>query len=104
MNRIQFVPPSIPLASPGPVSSGLRSKHFSISPILSPEGERLSGMLKLSLNVRKFCIIQPADIGWPTGNGKKRSCSQAQLGQATCLAVASFLSISCGPSYVRRLH
>ena len=26
--------------------------------------------------------------GWPTGNGKKQSCSQAQLGQATCLAVA----------------
>ena len=47
--------------------------------------------------------IQPADIGLPTGNGKKISCSQAQLGQATCLAVAYFLSIYCGPSYVRRL-
>ena len=34
-------------------------------------------------------IVQPADIGWPTGNGKKLSCSQAQLGQATCLAVAN---------------
>ena len=34
--------------------------------------------------------------GWPTGKGKKLSSSQAQLGQATCLAVASFLSISCG--------
>ena len=32
--------------------------------------------------------VQPADIGWPTGNGKKLSCRQAQLGQATCLAVA----------------
>ena len=32
--------------------------------------------------------VQPADIGWPTGNGKKVSCSQAQLGQATCLAVS----------------
>ena len=32
--------------------------------------------------------VQPADIGWPTGNGKKLICSQAQLGQATCLAVA----------------
>ena len=32
--------------------------------------------------------LQPADIGWPTGNGKKLSCSQAQLGQATCLAAA----------------
>ena len=34
------------------------------------------------------CTVQPADIGWPTGNGKKLSCSQAQLGQATCLAAA----------------
>ena len=48
--------------------------------------------------------IQPADIGLPTGNGKKLSCTQAQLGQATGLAFASFLSISCWPSYVRRLY
>ena len=34
--------------------------------------------------------------GWPTGNEKKVSSSQAQLGQATCLAVIYFLSISCG--------
>ena len=26
--------------------------------------------------------------GWPTGNGKKLSSCQTQLGQATCLAVA----------------
>ena len=26
--------------------------------------------------------------GWPTGNGKKLSSCQAQLAQATCLAVA----------------
>ena len=32
--------------------------------------------------------LQPADLGWPTGYGKKLSRSQAQLGQATCLAVA----------------
>ena len=32
--------------------------------------------------------VQPADIGLPTGNGKKLSCSQAQLDQAACLAVA----------------
>ena len=32
--------------------------------------------------------LQPADIGWPTGNGKKLSCSQALLGQATGLAIA----------------
>ena len=30
--------------------------------------------------------------------------SQAQLGQATCLAVAYFLSISCGPSWARALY
>ena len=47
--------------------------------------------------------LQPADIGWPTGNGKKLSSTQAQLGQTTCLVVASFLSISCKPSNVRRL-
>ena len=34
----------------------------------------------------------------PTRNGKKPSSSQAQLGLAKCLAVASFLSISCGQS------
>ena len=32
--------------------------------------------------------IQGGWGGWPTGNGKKLSSSQAQLGQATCLAVA----------------
>ena len=36
--------------------------------------------------------------GLPTGNGKKLSSSQTQLSQATCLAVAYFLSISCGSS------
>ena len=34
----------------------------------------------------------------------ERSCSQAQLGQATCLAVAYFLSISCGPSTPSALY
>ena len=42
--------------------------------------------------------VQCSCSGWPTGYGKKLSRSQAQLGQAKCLAVASFLSISCGPS------
>ena len=32
--------------------------------------------------------LPPADIGLPIGNGKKLSCSQAQLVQATGLAVA----------------
>ena len=42
--------------------------------------------------------VQCSWSGYPTGNGKKLSRSQAQLGQATCLAVAYFLSIFCGPS------
>ena len=41
-----------------------------------------------SSSLAKVSTVQPADIGWPTGNGKKLSCSQAQLGQATGLAVA----------------
>ena len=32
--------------------------------------------------------VQCSCSGWPTGNGKKLSSSQAQLGQTTCLAVA----------------
>ena len=32
--------------------------------------------------------LQCSCSGWPTGYGKKLSRSQAQLGQATCLAVA----------------
>ena len=33
-------------------------------------------------------VIQCPCSGWPTGSGKKLSRNQAQLGQATCLAVA----------------
>ena len=40
----------------------------------------------MSLNVVPQAV-QPADIGWPTGNRKKLSSTQAQLGQATCWAV-----------------
>ena len=32
--------------------------------------------------------VQPADIGWPTGNGKKLRRSLAQLGQAACMGAA----------------
>ena len=45
--------------------------------------------------------LQPADIGWPTENGKKLSNSQACCLAQLCLAPASFLSISCGSSFVR---
>ena len=39
--------------------------------------------------------IQSGYLGLNTVNGKKRSSIHAQLVQATCVAVASFLSISC---------
>ena len=55
-----------------------------------------NGMSRTTLSLELFgnrayshqLILQPADIGLPTVNGEKLSCSQAQLGQATCLAVA----------------
>ena len=37
---------------------------------------------------RFLVVVQGGWGGWPTGNGKKLSSCQAQLGQATCLAVA----------------
>ena len=42
--------------------------------------------------------------GWPTGNGKKLSSSQAQLGLATCLAVTYFLFISGATSAPSALY
>ena len=48
---------------------------------------RSSSELVRSRDVRST-RLQPADIGYPTGYGEKLSSSQAQLGQATCLAVA----------------
>ena len=38
-------------------------------------------------------IVQPADIGWPTGNGKKLSNTQACCLAQLCLNAALFLSI-----------
>ena len=38
--------------------------------------------------VKTIQNVQGGWGGWPTGNGKKLSSCQAQLGQATCLAVA----------------
>ena len=66
----------------------------------SPPGHSCVHIARL---VRRY-FVQPADIGWPTGDGKKLSSSQAQLGQATCLADAYFLSISCVTSYVATLY
>ena len=51
-----------------------------------------------------FQLVQSADIGWPTGNGKKLNNSQACCLAQKCLAAAYFLSISCGQSYFRRLY
>ena len=51
----------------------------------SRERQRTFTMCDLILGVR---LVQGGLGGWPTGNGKKLSNIQAQLGQATCLAVA----------------
>ena len=48
--------------------------------------------------------VPGAATGWPTGNGKKLSSSQTQQGQATCLAVAYFLSISFEANYLLALY
>ena len=42
----------------------------------------------LLVNVDAIHHVQCSCSGWPTGYGKKVSSSQAQLGQATSLAVA----------------
>ena len=42
----------------------------------------------LFTKVSKEVVIQCPCSEWPTGSGKKLSSSQAQLRQATCLAVA----------------
>ena len=48
----------------------------------------VTGMLDQSVVRLNELLIQPADVGLPTGNGKKLSSSQAQLGQETGLAAA----------------
>ena len=45
-------------------------------------------MVLLVIKVILYTRVQGGWGGWPTGNGKKLSSCQAQLGQATCLAVA----------------
>ena len=58
--------------------------------LICTENHRLIWHFCPSLRVSQYPRgpVQPADIGWPTGNGKKLISSQAQMGQATCLAVA----------------
>ena len=60
----------------------------------------LSGDMKCTPSGEVEASLQGGWGGWPTGNGKKLSSSQAQLGQSTCLAVAYFLSISGATSTV----
>ena len=48
--------------------------------------------------------LQSGYIGCNTGNREKLSSRQAQLGQATCLAVAQFLSVSCVTSTLSALY
>ena len=43
-----------------------------------------------------FLGIQPADIGWPSGNGKEVSCSQAQLGIQQAWLLLTFFPFSVG--------
>ena len=80
------------------------------------EGRKDPGREKMpSYRLQKEGFIVPQNYGesddiqggWggsTTGNGKKLSSSQAQLGQATCLAVAYFPSISCGSSTPSALY
>ena len=74
--------------------------------------EREHGKFTTTLLAQETCYlkiimldpVQPADIGCPTGNGKKLSKSQACCLAQLCLAAAQFLSISNGQSCVRRLY
>ena len=58
----------------------------------TPEIEVFYMLLDRYLSIFSFTSlkhhIQGGWGGWPTGNGKNVNSSQAQLGQATCLAVA----------------
>ena len=88
-------------AGPAKHREGLRAQvdernEANVAGDANPKTCRLDEILRLLMNLN--VIVQGGWGGWPTGNGKKVSISQAQLGQATCLAVAHFLSISCGPS------
>ena len=47
-----------------------------------------SNEAKKSVAGKIWLLLQPTNIGLPTGNEKKLSFSQAQVGQATGLAVA----------------
>ena len=44
--------------------------------------------IPLHFDLQFFLYVQPADIGWPTGNGKKLSKSQACCLAQLCLATA----------------
>ena len=61
---------------PSTISEKAKYRHFCV---MLPDSKKV---------VFSQFILQPADIGLPTGNGNKLSCTQAQLGQETGLAVA----------------
>ena len=63
------------------------TQTFSPAEIISHDKYKFS-QGELGAYVSYQIRLQPADIGWPTGNGNKLRCSQAQLGQATCLGAA----------------
>ena len=58
----------------------------------------------IDFKILTTCTVQGGWGGWPTGNGKKVSNSQACCLAQLCLAAASFLSIFCGPSTPSTLY
>ena len=59
-------------------------------------------LAKLHVRLKRRGYVQGDYVGFNTGNGEKRSYSRAV--QASCLAVALFLSISGVESYVVTLY
>ena len=57
---------------------------------IQPDRTHYSTVLRGSISSLRGYAVQPADIGWPTGNRKKLSSTQAQLGQATSSCLVSF--------------
>ena len=58
----------------------------------------VSSLEQIERGTSSLLSVQCSCSGWPTGNGKKLSNSQACCLAQLCLAAAYFLSISCGPS------
>ena len=95
-----------PLITKRPLAFIECSKYTTIADTLRIVNILVSGIFDGCFSQRlawDHTSVQPADIGWPTGNGKKLSKSQACCLAQLCLGAAYFLSISCGQSCVCRL-